>query len=372
MNCFDKKNYALENTEDLVSPALIYYRDIILDNTKRIIRMAGGAERLWPHVKSHKAAELIRMQINLGIKRFKCATIAEAETAAREGAPYIALAYPLVGPNIGRYLRLAAAFPKTVFYAIGDDYDALSALSRQAEKTGTRMAVLVDVDLGMHRTGIPVDALEAFYEKCASLPGIILSGLHCYDGHLHQEDPLERKSAVDAIDREVQRVLSSLKAKGLSCDTLIMGGSPTFPCRAGGGDCFLSPGTIFIGDWNYYKNLPDLAFTPGAAVFTRVVSHPAPHAFTLDLGYKGIASDQEGQRGIIVGMEDAEPAGHSEEHWVFKRAEGKEIPPLGEACYVLPAHICPTTALYPVIQLASGGKITGICDVTARNRKLEF
>lgn len=372
MDCFDKKTYALENTEDLVSPALIYYKDIIVANTKRIIRMAGGPEHLWPHVKSHKAAELIRMQINLGITRFKCATIAEAEMTARAGALYVALAYPLVGPNTGRYLRLAAAFPKTVFYAVGDDYDALCELSRQAEKLGTKMPVLIDVDLGMHRTGVPVDVLEGFYEKCSSLPGIILSGLHCYDGHFHQEDPAERTNSVGAVDGEIQKVIDSLKVKGFSCGILIMGGSPTFPCRAGNAAYFLSPGTIFIGDWNYYKNLPDLAFAPGAAVFTRVVSHPAPHAFTLDLGYKGIASDQEGQRGLIVGMEDAEPVGHSEEHWVFKRTEGKEIPPLGEACYVLPAHICPTTALYPVIQLASGGKIIETWDVTARNRKLEF
>lgn len=372
MNRFDKKTYFLENAEDIVSPALIYYKDIIVGNTKRIIQMAGGAEHLWPHVKSHKTAELIRMQMNLGITRFKCATIAEAETAAREEAPYVVLAYPLVGPNIGRYLRLAAAFPKTVFYAVGDDYDVLSELSRQAEKTGTKMSVLIDVDMGMHRTGVPIDALEGFYEKCSSLRGIILSGLHCYDGHFHQEDPVERKNSVSTVDKEMQKVVGSLKVKGFSCDTLIMGGSPTFPCRTGNAAYFLSPGTIFIGDWNYYKDLPDLAFTPGAAVFTRVISHPTPYTFTLDLGYKGIAADQAGQRGVIVGMEDAEPVGHSEEHWVFKCAEGKGIPPLGEACYVLPAHICPTTALYPVIHLASGGKIIGIWDVTARNRKLEF
>jgi D-serine deaminase-like pyridoxal phosphate-dependent protein len=372
VNSFDKKTYALENTEDLVSPALIYYQDIILDNTKRIIKMAGGAEHLWPHVKTHKAAQLIRMQMGLGIKRFKCATIAEAEMAAREGAACIAMAYPLVGPNIVRYLRLAAAYPKTVFYASGDDYGALSLLSQGAEKMKTRMPVLVDADLGMHRTGVPLDALEGFYEKCSSLPGIILSGLHCYDGHLHQEDPVERGNAVGAADGEIRKVIASLKAKGFPCGILIMGGSPSFPCRTGDEAYFLSPGTIFIGDWNYYKNLPDLAFTPGAALFTRVVSHPAPGAFTLDLGYKGIASDQPGQRGIIAGMEDAEPAGHSEEHWVFKRPQGKDIPPLGEACYVLPAHICPTTALYPVIQAASGGKITETWEVTARNRKLEF
>jgi D-serine deaminase-like pyridoxal phosphate-dependent protein len=372
MDHFDKKMYALENTEELISPALIYYKDIIFNNTQRAIQMAGGAKQLWPHVKSHKAAELIRMQMNLGIKRFKCATIAEAEMTAQEGAPYVALAYPLIGPNIGRYLRLAAAYPETVFYAVGDDYESLSNLSRAAEAMKTKMPVLVDVDMGMHRTGVPIDALEGFYEKCAALPGLTMAGLHCYDGHFHQEDPAERGRAVAGADGKLQKILDSFKAKGLLWDTLIMGGSPTFPCRAGEAGRFLSPGTIFIGDWNYYKHLPDMAFTPGAAIFTRVISHPAPHTFTLDLGYKGIASDQPGQRGIIVGMEDAEPVGHSEEHWVFKRAEGKEIPPLGEACYVLPAHICPTTALYPVIQAASGGRITETWEVTARNRKLEF
>jgi len=58
----ERSTYALENTENLISPALVYYKDIILDHTQRIIDMAGGAKQLWPHVKSHKASEMIRMQ----------------------------------------------------------------------------------------------------------------------------------------------------------------------------------------------------------------------------------------------------------------------------------------------------------------------
>ena len=131
----DRNLYALNDTSDLISPALVYYRDIILDNTKRIIEMAGSADRLWPHVKSHKVAEMISMQIDLGIPRFKCATIAEAEMCAEAGASQIILAYPLVGPNISRFLRLAAHYAKVTFYAIGDDFAQLSILSDEAEKT---------------------------------------------------------------------------------------------------------------------------------------------------------------------------------------------------------------------------------------------
>ena len=68
-----------------------------------MIDIAGGAARLWPHIKTHKMAEVVQMQIEAGIDRFKCATIAEAEMAAKAGAKHLTLAYPLVGPNIKRF-----------------------------------------------------------------------------------------------------------------------------------------------------------------------------------------------------------------------------------------------------------------------------
>jgi D-serine deaminase-like pyridoxal phosphate-dependent protein len=368
----DGNVYSLKDPSTLVSPALIYYPDIILANTKRTIEMAGGTGRLWPHVKSHKSAEVIRMQVELGIVRFKCATIAEAEMCAAAGGLHIVLAYPLVGPNIGRFLRLAGDYKHAAFYAVGDDYGQLALLSEAAVKAGTTVNVLVDVDMGMHRTGVLLDRLEEFYERATALQGIVLKGMHCYDGQLHDEDFGARKAKVDAIDREVLRIRDALVKKGFDCGIMLMGGTPTFPCRTEKEGLYLSPGTCFIGDWGYYVSFPDLAFTPGAALLTRVVSQPSPESFTLDLGYKGIAADPAGERGIIAGMEGAKPLFQSEEHWVFSRPAGKPLPAIGSVCYVLPTHVCPTSALYPEIVVARNGQIEDTWQVSARNRRINY
>jgi len=368
----NKNIYALRDTSSLVSPALIYYRDIILANTKRIIEMAGGAERLWPHVKSHKTEEMIRLQIEFGITRFKCATIAEAEMTAKAGGKDIILAYPLVGPNVSRFIRLAADFRQLNFYAVGDDFHQLQILSGEARKMGIVANVLVDVDMGMHRTGVSPNKLEGFYEAASALEGIALNGMHCYDGHLHDSDFNVRKAKVEEIDREVLKVKDTLERKGLNCDFMVMGGTPTFPCRIGKDGMYLSPGTCFIGDWGYQKKFPDMDFPPGAAVLARVVSHPTEESFTLDLGYKGIASDPAGQRGTIVGMEEAKPLFQSEEHWVFSMPAGQTLPAIGSECYVLPAHICPTSALYPQIIVARDGEVTAEWQVSSRNRRISY
>ena len=105
---------------------------------------------------------------------------------------------------------------------------------------------------------------------------------------------------------------------------------------------------------------------------TRVISHPAPGIFTTDLGYKGIASDPAAQRGYIVGLEDAVPVVHSEEHWAFRLEDEAKIPPIGACLYVVPTHICPTTALYPEILVAEDGTVTEKWEVTARNRKINY
>lgn len=97
-----------------------------MDNIKKMIEIAGGAERLWPHVKTHKMKKMIQIQMEMGITKFKGATIAEAEMSAECGASDVLLAYPLIGPNIGRFLELQKAYPKTRFWAIGDDLDQIS------------------------------------------------------------------------------------------------------------------------------------------------------------------------------------------------------------------------------------------------------
>ena len=91
--------------------------------------MARGPERLRPHVKTHKMAEIVRMAESLGIRKHKCATIAEAEMVAAAGGTDVLLAYPLVGPNLKRFAHLIRGYRSTTFRATVDHPDAARALS---------------------------------------------------------------------------------------------------------------------------------------------------------------------------------------------------------------------------------------------------
>lgn len=365
--------YTLQHTETIISPALIYYRDILLENTKKTIALAGGAKRLWPHIKTHKTQAFTRLQMQLGISQFKCATIAEAEMLARAGAARILLAYPLVGPDIRRYIKLAGMYPALHFYAIGDDEAQLTVLSNAAVEAGTHMDVLLDINMGMNRTGVVYEGAVPLYEACMAMPGIAMVGLHCYDGHHSMKERDVRYGKVAEAGARIAEIQRALREKGRCCDIVIVGGTPSFPCHAKGEKAwYLSPGTIFVHDAGYAATVPELEITPGAAVFTRVVSHPNTGLFTLDLGSKGIAADPQGPRGVIIGLEDARPVAQSEEHWVFAMPGDREEerPPIGAVLYVIPTHICPTSALYPSILVAENGLLVDEWEVTARNRRL--
>src|SRR5437879_3411572 len=110
--------FPFKNVDDVPSPALLVYPDRVEENIQRMIAIAGGVERLRPHIKTHKLAEVVRMQMAVGITKFKCATIAEAEMATGCGALDVMLAYQPVGPNVERFIQLVKRFPETRFSTI--------------------------------------------------------------------------------------------------------------------------------------------------------------------------------------------------------------------------------------------------------------
>src|SRR5271166_3678434 len=96
------QRYTVTDTSSIFSPALLFYKDLIRNNIAEAVRIAGDPSRLRPHVKTHKTPEIVRLCLDAGITKHKCATLAEAEMLATSGAQDIFLAYPLVGPNCGR------------------------------------------------------------------------------------------------------------------------------------------------------------------------------------------------------------------------------------------------------------------------------
>src|SRR5690606_12761457 len=97
------KWYEIKDERNVVSPALLIYPERIEKNIRTMIEMAGGTEFLWPHIKTHKMAEIIRLQMDQGIHKFKCATLTEAKLLAQCGAKDILLALQPVGPNLERF-----------------------------------------------------------------------------------------------------------------------------------------------------------------------------------------------------------------------------------------------------------------------------
>ena len=364
--------YRFSGADTLITPQLVFYRDTIESNLDEIIRIAGGPDRLWPHVKSHKMIDCVRLQMKRGIRRFKCATIAEAEMLGMAGVSDALLAYPLVGPNIERFLTLIRMYPDTTFWAIGDSSTCAEELSAAACREGAAVHFLMDIDMGMHRTGVALCDAESLYRHWASLPGLKLLGFHCYDGNRHEPEAGTRLERVRLCDRTVQEIRCRLTADGLSCDVLVMGGTPSFPCHAVCTHDYLSPGTGILQDKGYRDTFRDLAFHPAAILLTRVISRPGRDLFTCDLGYKAVAADPAGERAEILGMEYARTVIQNEEHWVLRVPEEhcSDIPEIGTLLYCIPTHICPTSALYPSVPVVSGGVVTEWWDVTARNRKI--
>ena len=104
--------YAIHDPSALLSPSLLIYPEIVRQNLQEMIVLAGGADRLRPHVKTHKMAEIVRMAESLGIRKHKCATIAEAEMIAAAGGTDVLLAYPLVGPEPEAVRAVGSRLPR--------------------------------------------------------------------------------------------------------------------------------------------------------------------------------------------------------------------------------------------------------------------
>src|SRR5262249_51117075 len=287
--------YPAAATSSVSTPALLFFKALIRRNLAVAIEIAGGPQRLRPHVKTHKTREIVYLELQAGVTKHKCATLAEAEMLASCGAPDVFLAYNLVGPNCDRMARLVRTYPQTRF-AVQTDYpDAARALSEAMNQAGQTVDVLLDLDVGQHRTGIePGDEALALYELIGSLPGLRPGGLHVYDGHNHQESFDERQAAVGRLLEPVLVLRAALEKKGLPVPRLVCGGTPTFPVFARldlpGLEC--APGTCFLHDHGYGSKFTDMSgFTPAALLLTRVISRPTDTRITFDLGYKAAASD---------------------------------------------------------------------------------
>jgi D-serine deaminase-like pyridoxal phosphate-dependent protein len=366
--------YLIQNIDEVFTPALVFYKDLIRANIAEVVRLAGSPRRLCPHVKTHKCREIVRLQLDAGITSHKCATVAEAEMLAQCGAPDVLIAYPIIGPNVRRVRALAEKYPTSRFSVLCDHPDAARMLSAGWADAPARLDVLLDVNVGQDRTGIRSGPTAAeLYQLIAKLPGLQVAGFHVYDGHNHQESLAEREAAVKALLGPVIDLRKAVEAKGLTVPRVVCGGTPTFPVWAKlefpGQQC--SPGTFVLYDQGYGAKFPELAgFTPAALVVSRVVSKPLPNRLTTDLGHKAIAADPPaGKRAVLLDVGDYTPALQNEEHFAIDMPRAADWK-IGDVIYAVPTHVCPTVALHRRACVVENNRFIGTWEIASRDRKL--
>lgn len=369
----EKEWYKIENIDALDTPALVVYPDRVRNNIGVLKSMIDKTTRLRPHVKTHKSADAASLMLAAGIKKFKCATIAEAEMLAMCKAPDVLLAYQPVGPKLKRFVGLILNYPDTKFSCLVDNVPAMLEISAEASRHKLTIPVFIDLNVGMNRTGItPGKAAVQLYADCALLPGIKPVGLHAYDGHLHVKNVEERTHLCDEAFGHVTKMQAELKKLGYPEPVIVAGGSPTFPIHAKRKHVECSPGTFIYWDEGYRDELSEQTFSTAALVVSRVISLPDETKICLDLGHKSIASEKElNKRVYFLNAPELVFVGHSEEHLVAEAGQGHNYK-VGDVFYGVPYHICPTVALYERAVTVDDGQISGEWKNVARDRKINI
>lgn len=363
--------YQVEDINTVDSPALVLYKERIKGNLRLVKEMVKDVSKLRPHVKTNKMAEVCTMMLQEGIKKFKCATIAEAEMLARIEAPDILLAYQPVGPKIMRLINLVKAYPTIQFACLADNEQNLQQINQAAEVQHIIIPVFIDLNLGMNRTGIVPDKSLSLVKYIQSLSHVRLRGLHGYDGHIRDSDLRIRQQRSDEGFKQVEDLYQQIEKEFSWPLEIVMGGTPTFTTHLHRDGVVCSPGTFIFSDWGYKSSLPDQHFDFAALVISRVISIVDEQTICIDLGHKAVAAENPLPRVHFLNAADAEPTAQSEEHLVLKVPDSSKYP-IGTVLYGVPVHICPTVALYDKAYVTENKRIADQWEVIARKRKINF
>lgn len=353
----------IKDPATIASPALLVYKEKVAENIDKMIEMAGGTGRLMPHVKTHKMGPVITMQLAKGITRFKCATFAEANMLAEAGAKDVVVAYQLNSPTAESFVKLTRKYPNIRFASLVDNPASAQLLNDLFQPQTAE--VYIDIDNGMHRTGIAPEAAFTLYQQLQQLPNIRCRGLHAYDGHLRESDLSIRTEQCNAAFSLVAAL-----AEKMDNPEIIAGGTPTFPIHAKRKDVICSPGTCILWDEGYRSSLPEQDFTPAALLLARVISKPQEGHLTLDLGHKAVSAENPiTKRVFFSDLPEYEVLSQSEEHLVLKTPLADQFK-VGDILYGTPWHVCPTVALYNEAQIIENGIQTDTWAITRGRRIL--
>jgi D-serine deaminase-like pyridoxal phosphate-dependent protein len=335
--------------EQLATPALIVDGPTTVRNLARMAEYAESHDLdLRPHTKTHKSRQIADLQMEAGAVGLTAAKVGEAELMS-EVAGDILLAYPAVDPV--RTARLAHLAGHVTLRVAIDSQECAKRLGAAANRAKTTIGILVDLDVGMGRTGLQTSSealrLAQFVD---GTPGLRLDGLFCYPGHIQM--PIAQQAApLEAVSKKLAITLDLLADHGLEARIVSGGSSPTaYQSHLVSEYTEIRPGTYIYNDMNGVRGgfctLEDCA----ARIVCTVVSTAVPGQVVIDAGTKTLTSDLCGPsptsgHGYIVEYPEAIIAKLTEEHGQVDIRACSGAPKIGERVTVIPNHICPCVNL---------------------------
>jgi len=361
--------YIINNIDTIDSPALVLYKDRIQYNIQQAVNMVKDVERLRPHAKTNKIAEVCGMMMDAGIRKFKCATIAEAEMLGMIEADSVLLAYQPGGPKIERLYMLTQKYPATKYMCLVDNIDTVKNIGDVFNRHNATIEVYIDVNNGMNRSGTKPAGAFTLFGEAQGVQGIKIVGLHGYDGHIRDTNVSDRHHRSDGAFEQLKKLQQDITERYRVILKLVTSGTPTFPTHAGREGIECSPGTFVFWDWGYKTAVPDEPFELAALVITRVISIIDETTICTDLGHKSIAAENPFPRVHFINAPEVTPIGQSEEHLVARVPDASKYK-VGDLLYGAPIHICPTVALYERANVVENHNVVTEWKVIARDRKI--
>ncbi|MGB9597826.1 MAG: alanine racemase, partial [Candidatus Poribacteria bacterium] len=253
-----------------------------------------------------------------------------------------------------------------------DSIDVAQPISDYAEKRGMKIPVLIKIDVGLQRLGVPYgkSALE-LAKKIDKMKGLKLEGIYTHEGHAYGvTDNSQIKTIALSTGDMMLQTAEMIKTAGIEINTISVGSTPTVRTSLTiNGITEVRPGAYVFNDYFEMRlgisSENDCAFT----ILSTVISVPSENRAIIDAGTKSYTSDKAqafGVYGLIKGMSDVKLVRAYEEHGVLDIPKGKLK--VGDKIEVIPNHVCPVVNLYDELVALRKDKIETIWKVSARGK----
>jgi D-serine deaminase-like pyridoxal phosphate-dependent protein len=343
---------------EIPTPALLVDAEVVLRNVQRMAAYGRShGLKLRPHTKTHKSRRLAILQRQAGAAGLTVAKAGEAAVMA-EVAEDVLVAFPALDPARSRRLAELAR-ERTIRVAVDSSF-AVEALGSAGRTADSVVGVLVDLDVGLGRTGVQTAGASLELARVVDRhPHLRLDGIMCYPGHIggglqEQVHPLARVAA------KLEEAIEMWRKDGLEAPIVSGGSTPTaFQSHLVSAYTEIRPGTYIFHDMNCvrggYCQVSDCA----ARITCTVVSDAVPGQVVLDAGSKTLTSDPcatspASGYGYIVEYPAAKITRLSEEHAQVDTTQCSGQPRVGERITVIPNHICPCVNLQDYLWWCQG------------------